>query len=256
MKPTTRAGPKTLDPRPAPEAAAPVLYASAGDLKKLSLPNFAKPIPISDAAHPYGTNRAYPIAKNGPSRSRSRADHECAPRRRGALQTETASQQGNGSKRPLAGRASAAQTAHPPRLTGRAHPRRGGRNTRHPQAAGAGDPGVAIRAHPNLGDVRNDGFRRGASLWSWRRRDRAHSPQSLTPFWPASSALRGPRHFRAPAFSNVGDHLRQSRAASPAPRPARRRVSRGGRRLTGTRAGPASPSAAALKKMPRRLDAE
>jgi hypothetical protein len=29
-----------------------------------------------------------------------------------------------------------------------------------------------------------------------------------------------------------------------------------GRRLTGTRAGPASPSAAALKKMPRRLDAE
>jgi hypothetical protein len=33
MKPTTRAEPKTLDPRPAPEAAAPVLYASAGDLK-------------------------------------------------------------------------------------------------------------------------------------------------------------------------------------------------------------------------------
>jgi hypothetical protein len=29
----TPGGPKTLDPRPAPEAAAPVLYASAGDLK-------------------------------------------------------------------------------------------------------------------------------------------------------------------------------------------------------------------------------
>jgi hypothetical protein len=84
-------------------------------------------------AHPYGTNRAYPTAKDGPSRSRSRADQERAPRRRGALQTETGSEQGNASERPRAGRATAAQTAHPGDLASRAGKRRGGRNTRKPQ---------------------------------------------------------------------------------------------------------------------------
>src|SRR3984893_2006100 len=44
---------------------------------KLSLPNPAKPIPISHA-HSYGINRAYLTAKDGSSRSGSRADHERA----------------------------------------------------------------------------------------------------------------------------------------------------------------------------------
>src|SRR3984893_8803185 len=63
--------------RPAPKAVAAALYASAGDPKKLSLPNPAKPIPISHA-HSYGINRAYLTAKDGSSRSGSRADHERA----------------------------------------------------------------------------------------------------------------------------------------------------------------------------------
>src|SRR6266446_2218540 len=110
------------------------LYASAGDPKKLSLPNLAKPIPISHA-HSYGINRAYLTAKDGSSRSRSRADHERAPRSRGALQTKTASPERNGSRRSLSGRTIAARAAHPGHVTGRAHTQRGGRNAGRPQEA-------------------------------------------------------------------------------------------------------------------------
>ena len=146
---------------------------------KLSLPNPAKPIPISHA-HSYGINRAYLTAKDGSSRSRSRADHECTPRRRGPLQTKTASPERNGSKRSLSGRTIAARAAHPGYLTGRAHTQRGGRNARQPPAADdAGDPGVAIRAHAT-------------------KRSNAFSGRP-----DAASCSYGPCHLQRAASSNV-----------------------------------------------------
>ena len=79
------------------------------------------------------------------------------------------------------GRPIGAQTARAGNRADGADPSPGSRSTGQlPAGDGARDPEVAICAHPDLGEVRNEASPSCRDLWGYDRRDRLHSAQSVT----------------------------------------------------------------------------
>jgi hypothetical protein len=122
---------------------------------------------------------------------------QSAPSGRSPVHSETGSQHAI-SFGYRASRLIGAQTACATNNLASTGPSRGARNSSRPRATyDARDPGGGLCAHPHLGQIRHDGSPSRQGLWRSRRRDRAHSPPSLTADSHASrghSPIKEKRH--------------------------------------------------------------
>jgi hypothetical protein len=154
-----------------------IFKGSAGGARSSSL--MLKVLLTRSVPPPKPLRSIFPHPPNLPRvRSQGSSFARNAPSGQSTVHSETASQRAVGSGIPAARRPISAQTARPENLASAARPYRRAQNFGQLRAtADARDPDIAIRSHPILGEVRNDGSRSCRELRGCRR----HDPLTVQP---------------------------------------------------------------------------